>query len=63
MTVGEAAYSELIPMVASLAMIYAFHFSAQLLFKLKNGHKYAFIVKAVGPIGSFCLNYYRDGAN
>jgi hypothetical protein len=63
MAVGDTGYSELIPMVGALAMIYAFHFGAQLLFKLKNGYKYAFIVKAVGPIGSFCLNYYRDGTN
>ena len=53
----------LLPMIFTLTFFYGIHYSAQLLFKLEDGHKYGLIIKATGPIAAFCLNYWRDGAN
>ena len=55
--------TSLLPMIFSLFFIYMVHYFAQCLLSLKNGHRYGLIVKAVGPLGAFLLNYYRDGAN
>jgi hypothetical protein len=53
----------LVPMVCTLMFVYVIHYSAQCLYQLKDGYKYCVIVKAVGPIGCFMLNYWRDGSN
>jgi len=53
----------LIPMILTLTFFYGIHYSAQFLFKLKNGYRYSWVIKLIGPIACFCLNYFRDGAN
>jgi hypothetical protein len=50
-------------MLVTLLFFYAVHFSAQLLFKLENGYRYAMVIKLVGPVASYCLNCWRDGSN
>ena len=53
----------LMPMIFSLFIIYMVHYFAQILVSGPGGHKYGLIIKAIGPLGCFVLNYYRDGAN
>jgi len=53
----------LLPMIFSLFLIYMVHYFSQLLISGKDGHKYGLLIKAIGPLGCFVLNYYRDGAN
>ena len=55
--------TSLLPMIFSLFLIYMVHYFAQVLVAGKDGYKYGLIIKAIGPLGCFVLNYYRDGAN
>jgi hypothetical protein len=60
---GAGGDDTLLPMVFTVGVFFVFHFSVQLLLKLENGYKYSLWIKAVGPLASCALNYYRDGTN
>lgn len=49
------------PMLCVLACAYMVHFVAQYIFKFEKGRKYGFLIKLIGPLASFWLNYFRDG--
>jgi len=49
------------PMLLVLGFAYMVHFAAQLIFKFENLRKYGFLIKLIGPLASYGLNYWRDG--
>ena len=46
-------------------MFYAIWFLIQpwMLSHGKNSYKYSLLLKCIGPLSSWCLNYWRDGTN
>ena len=60
---GDAGPESLIPMVFTLGLTFVFHFLVQLIVYVEGGYKYSMWLKAVGPLGSCALNYWRDGNN
>lgn len=50
-------------MSLTLLVIYACHFIGPILVLRPGMDKYAVLLKIVGPLGTFALNYYKDGAN
>jgi hypothetical protein len=52
----------LIPSIVTLMLIFTVFYSFQLLIHKEGGDKYAMWMKLIGPIGSLCLNLWKDQA-
>jgi len=52
----------LFPSVLTLTIFLMIFYAFQLLIYTQNGDKYAMWMKLIGPIGSCCLNLWKDQA-
>lgn len=52
----------MLPSILTLAIIIMAFYVLQLSIHTENGDKYAMWMKLVGPIGSICLNLWKDQA-
>jgi len=52
----------LLPSTITLIIIFVFFYTVQLAIYTENGDKYAMWMKLIGPIGSICLNLWKDQA-
>jgi hypothetical protein len=50
----------LFPSTLTLACIFFFFYTFQLLIHQEGGEKYAMWIKVIGPLGSCALNYWKD---
>lgn len=50
----------LFPSVLTLACVFFFFYTFQLLIHQEGGEKYAMWIKVIGPLGSCALNYWKD---
>lgn len=50
----------LLPSTLTLMCIFVFFYTVQLAIHTENGEKYAMWIKIIGPIGSCCLNLWKD---
>lgn len=51
---------KLFPSTLTLIGVFFVYYTAQLAINTKHGDKYAMLIKLVGPIGSICLNVWKD---
>ena len=63
--IKDLSGSSTLPMVYTNVLFYIMWFTIQpyMLSKGKYAYKYSLLLKCIGPISSFCLNYWRDGTN
>mmetsp|Transcript_35854 Transcript_35854/g.54988 ORF Transcript_35854/g.54988 Transcript_35854/m.54988 type:complete len:264 (+) Transcript_35854:350-1141(+) len=52
----------LFPSVLTLSLVLFLFYVFQLLIYQEGGDKYAMWIKVIGPVGSICLNYWKDQA-
>jgi len=50
----------LLPSILTLAIVFMIFYTFQLLIHTENGDKYAMWMKLIGPLGSICLNLWKD---
>ena len=60
----DMGHKSLKPMIFTLMFYYIFYYTVPMtVLKMKDGYKYGWILKVIGPAAAISLNFNRDGAN